>query len=189
MKFVTFRRNGAPEPGVLWTDQVVSLKAAGFSSMLDVIAGGVAARARIEEWILKPPSGRGRAARLGSVARPDSAPAEIHLHRPELHGSRDREQARDPQGPDGLLKVRERRDRTRRDHPAAAQFDQARLRGRVRRHHRQGRPLHSRRQPGASTSSATPISTTSARATFRWRRPNGSWARPSTPSRRWARPS
>ena len=50
---------------MLWTDQVVSLKAAGFSSMLDVIAGGVAARARIEEWILKPPPSE--VAPLGSV--------------------------------------------------------------------------------------------------------------------------
>src|SRR4030095_7562103 len=55
MKFVTFRRNGASEPGVLWNDQVVSLKSDGFASMLDVIAGGPEARARIEEWILKPP--------------------------------------------------------------------------------------------------------------------------------------
>jgi 2-keto-4-pentenoate hydratase/2-oxohepta-3-ene-1,7-dioic acid hydratase in catechol pathway len=56
MKFVTFQRNGASEPGVLMNTDVVSLKAAGFNSMLDVIAGGVAARARIDEWILKPPA-------------------------------------------------------------------------------------------------------------------------------------
>jgi len=54
MKFVTFRREGAAEPGVLRDRDVVGLKGAGFSSMLDVIAGGPAARARIEEWILKP---------------------------------------------------------------------------------------------------------------------------------------
>jgi len=55
MKFVTFRRNGASEPGVLWNDSVVSLRAAGFASTLDVIAGGPAAHARIEDWVLKPP--------------------------------------------------------------------------------------------------------------------------------------
>src|SRR5580658_6882135 len=55
MRFVTFQRNGASEPGALMDTDVVSLKAAGFHTMLDVIAGGVAARARIEEWILKPP--------------------------------------------------------------------------------------------------------------------------------------
>src|SRR5437870_5035176 len=54
MKFVTFQRDGAGEPGVLINNRVVGLKGAGFKSMLDVIAGGVAARARIEEWILKP---------------------------------------------------------------------------------------------------------------------------------------
>src|SRR6266436_6198131 len=56
MKFVTFKRNGASEPGVLIINDVVSLKGAGFASMLDVIAGGVAARTRIDAWILKPPA-------------------------------------------------------------------------------------------------------------------------------------
>src|SRR6476620_6144811 len=54
MKFVTFKRNGAAEPGVLMNDKVVGLKGAGFKSVLDVIAGGEAARARLEDWILKP---------------------------------------------------------------------------------------------------------------------------------------
>src|SRR6185503_20775527 len=54
MKFVTFKRNGAGEPGVLMNNEVVGLKGAGFTTLLDVIAGGVAARARIGEWILKP---------------------------------------------------------------------------------------------------------------------------------------
>src|SRR5260370_31779595 len=54
MKFVTFKRNGASEPGGVMGNDVVSLKAAGFATMLDVIAGGVAARPRIEDWILKP---------------------------------------------------------------------------------------------------------------------------------------
>jgi 2-keto-4-pentenoate hydratase/2-oxohepta-3-ene-1,7-dioic acid hydratase in catechol pathway len=35
---------------------VVSLKGAGFATMLDVIAGGVSARGRIGEWVLKPPA-------------------------------------------------------------------------------------------------------------------------------------
>jgi 2-keto-4-pentenoate hydratase/2-oxohepta-3-ene-1,7-dioic acid hydratase in catechol pathway len=54
MKFVTFKRDGAGEPGVLMNNEVVGLRGAGFKTMLDVIAGGVAARARIAEWILKP---------------------------------------------------------------------------------------------------------------------------------------
>jgi 2-keto-4-pentenoate hydratase/2-oxohepta-3-ene-1,7-dioic acid hydratase in catechol pathway len=56
MKFVTFERNGSSEPGVMTDTGVVSLKSAGFASMLDVIAGGAAARARIDQWILKPPA-------------------------------------------------------------------------------------------------------------------------------------
>src|SRR6266566_4280706 len=65
MKFVTFKRDGASEPGVLIHNDVVSLKGAGFAGMLDVIAGGVAARPRIEAWILKPPASE--VARLAEV--------------------------------------------------------------------------------------------------------------------------
>src|SRR5260221_5460103 len=54
MKFVTFKRDGLAEPGVLIDNNVVSLRGAGFATMLGVIAGGVAARPRIEDWILKP---------------------------------------------------------------------------------------------------------------------------------------
>jgi len=56
MKFVTFVRNGASEPGVLIDTDVVSLKGAGFATLLDAIAGGPAARARIGTWVLKPPA-------------------------------------------------------------------------------------------------------------------------------------
>src|SRR5438270_1483543 len=54
MKFVTFVREGASEPGVLIDTNVVSLKGAGFATLLDAIAGGPAARARIGTWVLKP---------------------------------------------------------------------------------------------------------------------------------------
>src|SRR5947209_3154168 len=54
MKFVTFLREGASEPGVLIDTNVVSLKGAGFATLLDAIAGGPAARARIGTWVLKP---------------------------------------------------------------------------------------------------------------------------------------
>jgi len=57
MKFVTFRQNGAPVPGVILNGQVVGLSGAGFKTMLDVISGGVAARARIDEYVLKPAAG------------------------------------------------------------------------------------------------------------------------------------
>jgi 2-keto-4-pentenoate hydratase/2-oxohepta-3-ene-1,7-dioic acid hydratase in catechol pathway len=54
MKFVTFVREGASEPGVLIDTNVVSLKGAGFATLVDAIAGGPAARARIGTWVLKP---------------------------------------------------------------------------------------------------------------------------------------
>ena len=55
VQFITFRRNNGPnEPGVLRGGDVVGLRGAGFSSMLEVIAGGFAARERIDEWMRKP---------------------------------------------------------------------------------------------------------------------------------------
>ena len=57
MKFISFERDGgASESGVLMNKEVVGLKGAGFRTLVDVIAGGLAARAQIEEWILKPPA-------------------------------------------------------------------------------------------------------------------------------------
>ncbi len=77
MKFVTFQRNGASEPGVLMATDVVSLKAAGFHTMLDVIAGGAAARARIEEWILKPPASEVAALASAQLLAPIPRPPKI----------------------------------------------------------------------------------------------------------------
>ncbi|MGD0296750.1 MAG: fumarylacetoacetate hydrolase family protein [Bryobacteraceae bacterium] len=52
MKLVTFRKAGGdPQAGVLVEDQVVGLAQAGYSSVLDILAGGTEARARIESWI------------------------------------------------------------------------------------------------------------------------------------------
>ncbi|HEV8042657.1 MAG TPA: fumarylacetoacetate hydrolase family protein [Bryobacteraceae bacterium] len=52
MKFVTFRKAGGdPQAGVLVEDQVLGLAQAGYPSMLDVLAGGPGARAKIESWV------------------------------------------------------------------------------------------------------------------------------------------
>ena len=57
MRFVTFRvADGSPQAGVLVRDQVVSLEAAGYDSLLAVLAGGREAVARIENWIYNPPA-------------------------------------------------------------------------------------------------------------------------------------
>src|SRR5712675_1146158 len=51
MRFVTFQRNGSAEPGVLLGKDVVSIKNAGFPTLLSVIAGGFDARRRVQSWL------------------------------------------------------------------------------------------------------------------------------------------
>lgn len=55
MKFVTFRRNGSAEPGVISGGEVVAIRQAGFHDLLSVTGGGREALKRIEQWSLKPP--------------------------------------------------------------------------------------------------------------------------------------
>ena len=57
MKFVTFRRDRAAQPGLLHGSEVIALRSAGFHSVLEAITGGQAALARIQEVALKPPAG------------------------------------------------------------------------------------------------------------------------------------
>lgn len=51
MRFVTFQRNGSAEPGVLSGKDVVSIRNAGFPTLLSVIAGGFDALRRVESWL------------------------------------------------------------------------------------------------------------------------------------------
>jgi len=51
MKFVTFERNGVPEPGVVIKDSIVSLRPAGFSDTLAVIAGGSEAMTTVKSLV------------------------------------------------------------------------------------------------------------------------------------------
>src|SRR5919197_2509380 len=55
MRFVTFRRARAPEPGVVIGDKAISLEGAGFPDLLSVIAGGARALDRVNEWTAHPP--------------------------------------------------------------------------------------------------------------------------------------
>jgi 2-keto-4-pentenoate hydratase/2-oxohepta-3-ene-1,7-dioic acid hydratase in catechol pathway len=57
MRFVTLERNGSAEPGIISGDSVISLRGAGFSSLLAIIEGGPEARRQAEKWLEKPPSG------------------------------------------------------------------------------------------------------------------------------------
>ena len=58
MRFVTFRApGGGAQAGVALRDHVVSLAGAGFRDMLEVLAGGQEARAKIDNFIYAPPAG------------------------------------------------------------------------------------------------------------------------------------
>jgi 2-keto-4-pentenoate hydratase/2-oxohepta-3-ene-1,7-dioic acid hydratase in catechol pathway len=66
MKIVTFRRaGGAPEPGVVLSERVVSIVEAGYPDVLTLLAEGEEGRARVENWIHNPPADA--VAELGSV--------------------------------------------------------------------------------------------------------------------------
>lgn len=57
MKLLTFQRaGGAPEPGVVLEDSVISLAGAGFSDLIGVLGGGDQAKAKVENWIYQPPA-------------------------------------------------------------------------------------------------------------------------------------
>ena len=73
--------------------------------------------------------------------------------------------------------------------PGAAVSSQIDYESRARRRHRPRRPRHRRGRGRWTTSSATRSSTTSPRATSRCATSNGTSARASTPSARWARGS
>ncbi len=54
MKLVTFEHNGLTEPGVLLDDKVVGLKAAGFTTLLQLVQGGSEALQRVKKWLESP---------------------------------------------------------------------------------------------------------------------------------------
>lgn len=57
MRFVTIDRAGYGEPGVLFEDEVVGLKDAGFDNLISVIAGGADALDRVVRWADSAPGG------------------------------------------------------------------------------------------------------------------------------------
>jgi len=57
VKLVTFQKpGGQAEPGVLLPDGILSLRGAGFSSLIGVLAGGVDARAQVDTWVAERPA-------------------------------------------------------------------------------------------------------------------------------------
>lgn len=57
MQFVTFEHDGNTQPGVLLGDNVLGLKAAGFSTLSGIIEQGAEARKSIQVWVDKSPAG------------------------------------------------------------------------------------------------------------------------------------
>ena len=55
MRFVTIRRNGSDEPGLLVDNRVIALRDAGFESVVSIIQGGAVALATVRRWAEKPP--------------------------------------------------------------------------------------------------------------------------------------
>ena len=57
MRLVTLERENYSEPGVWWNDEIIGLRGAGFTNMLQVVAGGADSLDRVERWIYNPPAG------------------------------------------------------------------------------------------------------------------------------------
>lgn len=57
MRFVTFQRHEYAEPGVLLGDEIASVRGAGFEDVLSIIAGGSAAREKVDLWMQSVPWG------------------------------------------------------------------------------------------------------------------------------------
>ena len=57
MRFITFQREGYSEPGVIFDDQWIGIKGAGFDNTIEAIAGGADAMDRLARWVPGPPGG------------------------------------------------------------------------------------------------------------------------------------
>jgi 2-keto-4-pentenoate hydratase/2-oxohepta-3-ene-1,7-dioic acid hydratase in catechol pathway len=56
MRLVTFQRYDHAEPGILRGDQIISVRAAGFEDALSIVAGGAAAREKVDHWMQSAPA-------------------------------------------------------------------------------------------------------------------------------------
>lgn len=77
MRFVTFRADGAVQPGVAAGGRAIGLAGAGFPDLLSVIAGGAVARAKIQAWIAAPPPGAARDLAAVTLLAPIPRPPKL----------------------------------------------------------------------------------------------------------------
>jgi 2-keto-4-pentenoate hydratase/2-oxohepta-3-ene-1,7-dioic acid hydratase in catechol pathway len=77
LKFVTFEEQGTTEPGVQTGAGLVAIRGAGFSSVIDVIAGGADALARVAAFAAAPPSAAVRNDAVVRLLAPIPRPPKI----------------------------------------------------------------------------------------------------------------
>ena len=77
MRFVTFQRESYAEPGILFEDQLIGLRGAGFTDLRTLIAGGADALDRVQRWLLHPPGGERIEAATASLLAPIPRPPKI----------------------------------------------------------------------------------------------------------------
>ncbi len=77
MRFVTIQREAYSEPAVLFDDQVIGLRGAGFDTLRSVIAGGGDAMDRVLRWVDNPPAGETLAPEEAVLAAPIPRPPKI----------------------------------------------------------------------------------------------------------------
>jgi len=77
LRFVTVQRQGYTEPGVMFDDQVIGIRGAGFADLIAVIAGGGDAMDRVLRWVESAPAGERLDPAAASLAAPIPRPPKI----------------------------------------------------------------------------------------------------------------
>jgi 2-keto-4-pentenoate hydratase/2-oxohepta-3-ene-1,7-dioic acid hydratase in catechol pathway len=77
MQFVTIQKDGYTEPGVIFDGAIVGLQAAGFESLISVIAGGEDSLDRVRRWADDPPSRHRHDPLIAMLAAPIARPPKI----------------------------------------------------------------------------------------------------------------
>ena len=77
MRLVTFQRESYAEPGILFEDQLIGLRGAGFTDLRALIAGGADALDRAQRWLINPPGGERIEAATASLLAPIPRPPKI----------------------------------------------------------------------------------------------------------------
>jgi 2-keto-4-pentenoate hydratase/2-oxohepta-3-ene-1,7-dioic acid hydratase in catechol pathway len=77
VQFVNLQKEGYTGPAVMEGGEVISLRGAGFQSMLQVVSGGEDAMDRVRRWIYGPPGSQRQEAHNAMLAAPIPRPHKI----------------------------------------------------------------------------------------------------------------